>query len=114
MKKIFSILLAGATFMSVVSCSDSDYDDKYADPSKTSTVGVPQVFTGIMNAGNSWMNMKYYRYYTQSTTEGFFFRRDWRREQPRTLSWCQRGLLQQPLGGFLQHGYPVSPVGTYL
>lgn len=72
MKKIFSILLAGATFMSVVSCSDSDYDDKYADPSKTSTVGVPQVFTGIMNAGNSWMNMKYYRYYTQSTTEGFF------------------------------------------
>lgn len=73
MKKIFSLLLAGTTLMSVVSsCSDSDYDDKYIDPSKTSTIGVPQVFTGVLNAGNTWMNMVYYRYYTQSSTEGIF------------------------------------------
>lgn len=58
--------------MSLVACSDSDYDEKYADPSKTSTVGVPQVFTAVMFKGNTWMNPVYYRYYTQSTTSGTF------------------------------------------
>lgn len=72
MKKIFSIAFAGLALASLVACSDSDYDDKYTDPSKTSTVGVPQVFTGILEAGNTWMNPVYYRYYTQSTTSGTF------------------------------------------
>lgn len=72
MKKIFSILLAGMALMSVVACSDSDYDERYADPSKTSTVGVPQVFTGVLYKANTWMNPIYYRYYTQSTTSGVF------------------------------------------
>lgn len=72
MKKIFSLLLAGTTLMSVVSCSDSAYDDKYEDPSKTSTVGVPQVFTGILNAGNNRMNLMYDRYWQQSSTDGIF------------------------------------------
>ncbi len=58
--------------LSVTSCSDADYDDKYADSSTTTTVGVPQVFTGVMFKGNDWMNLKYYRYYTQSTTSGLF------------------------------------------
>ncbi len=58
--------------LSVTSCSDADYDDKYAEPSTTTTVGVPQVFTGVMFKGNDWMNLKYYRYYTQSTTSGLF------------------------------------------
>ena len=58
--------------MSLVSCSDLDYDEKYPDPSKTSTVGVPQVFTAVMFKGNTWMNPVYYRYYTQSTTSGAF------------------------------------------
>ena len=73
MKKIFSMAFAGmALMLSTVACSDADYDDKYADPSKTSTVGVPQVFTGVLNAGHTWMNPVYYRYYTQSTTSGTF------------------------------------------
>lgn len=72
MKKIFSIALAGLALMSIVACSESDYDDKYADPSKTSTVSVPQVFTGVLYKGNTWMNPMYYRYYTQSTTSGVF------------------------------------------
>ncbi len=53
-------------------CSDSSFDSKYADPSKTSTVGVPQVFTGILYKGNTWMNPVYFRYYTQSSTSGVF------------------------------------------
>ena len=73
MKKIFSMAFAGlALMLSTVACSDADYDDKYTDPSKTSTVGVPQVFTGVMQAGNTWMNPVYYRYYTQSSTSGVF------------------------------------------
>lgn len=73
MKKIFSMAFAGlALMLSTAACSDADYDDKYADPSKTTTVGVPQVFTGIMEAGNTWMNPVYYRYYTQSSTSGVF------------------------------------------
>ena len=33
---------------------------------------MPQVFTGVLQAGNTWMNPVYYRYYTQSTTSGTF------------------------------------------
>lgn len=58
--------------LSLVACSDSDYNDKYEDPSKTTTVGVPQVFTSVLISGNTWMNPVYYRYYTQSTTSGLF------------------------------------------
>lgn len=72
MKKIFSLFLAGMALLSVTSCSDADYDEKYADPSTTTTVGVPQVFTAVMYKGSSWMDLKYYRYYTQSTTSGTF------------------------------------------
>ena len=73
MKKIFSMAFAGlALMLSTAACSDADYDDKYSDPSKTNTVGVPQVFTGVMQAGNTWMNPVYYRHYTQSTTSGTF------------------------------------------
>ncbi len=72
MKKIFYIVFAAVGLMTLASCSDSEFDEKYADPSKTSTVGVPQVFTGILDAGNTWMNPVYYRYYVQSTTSGCF------------------------------------------
>lgn len=72
MKKIFSIVFAGLAALSFVGCADSDYDEKYPDPSKTSTVGVPQVFTAVMQKGNTWMNPVYFRWYTQSPTSGTF------------------------------------------
>lgn len=72
MKKIISMLLAGSALMSVTSCSDSDYDDKYADPSKTNTVAVAQAFTGVLYKGNTWMNPIYYRNYVQMSTDGIF------------------------------------------
>lgn len=72
MKKIFYIVFAAVGLLTFASCSDSDFDERYADPSKTSTVGVPQVFTGVLQAGNTWMNPTYWRYYTQSPTSGFF------------------------------------------
>ena len=72
MKKIFLMVFAAVGLMTLSSCSDSDFNEKYADPSKTTTVGVPQVFTGVLQAGNTWMNPVYFRYYTQSTTSGCF------------------------------------------
>lgn len=72
MKKIFLTVFAIAALVSITSCSDESYTEKYADPSKTTTIGVPQVFTGIMYKGNGWMNPTYWRYYTQSTTSGTF------------------------------------------
>lgn len=72
MKKIFLMVFAAVGLMTFVSCSESDFDEKYPDPSKTTTVSVPQVFTGVLQAGNTWMNPVYFRYYTQSTTSGCF------------------------------------------
>ena len=72
MKKILSIALAGLAIASITSCSDASFDSKYNDPSKTSTVGVPQVFTAVLYKGNTWMNPVYYRYYTQTTTSGLY------------------------------------------
>ncbi len=72
MKNIFSLLLTGISLLSITSCSDADYNEKYQDPSTTTTVSVPQLFTGVMFKGNVWMNMQYYRYYTQSSTSGLF------------------------------------------
>jgi hypothetical protein len=73
MKNIFSkLLIGGFALLAFASCSDDDFSSKYADPSKTSTVGVPQVFTGVLYKGNTWMNPMYFRYYTQSTTSGVF------------------------------------------
>ena len=72
MKKIFFMVFAAVGLLTLVSCSDEDYDKWYANPSKTTTVGVPQVFSGIQDAGNKWMNPTYWRYYTQSTTSGCF------------------------------------------
>lgn len=72
MKKIFFASCAAVALMSMVACSDSAFEDRYADPAKTTTVGVPQVFTAVLQKGNTWMNPVYYRYYTQSTTSGRF------------------------------------------
>ena len=65
MKKILSSLLIGAALVSGISCSDSSYDDKYIDPSKTTTVGVPQVFTKVLYQAREWTDLMYYRYYVR-------------------------------------------------
>lgn len=72
MKKIFLLSLAAVGLLTFVSCSDEDYAKRYESPSKTPTVDVPFVFTGVLQAGNAWMNPCYYRYYTQSPSEGMF------------------------------------------
>ena len=72
MKKIFALVLTTITLFSATSCSDSAFNSKYEDPSKTATTGVPQAFTGVLYTGNRWMNPVYYRYYVQSSTSGVY------------------------------------------
>lgn len=72
MKKIISLVFTGIALLSLFSCTSKQFDERYPDPSKTASVGVPQVFTGVLQAGNSWMCPVYYRYYVQSATSGVF------------------------------------------
>ena len=72
MKNIFALALTGLALLLAASCSDASFDSKYKDPSKTATVGVPQVFTGILYKGNKWMNPVYYRYYGNANERGRF------------------------------------------
>lgn len=72
-KNIFSsIAVAGLALLTLGACSDSDYTAKYQDPSTTRTASVPQVFSAVLQKGNTWMNPMYYRYYCQMTTSGIF------------------------------------------
>lgn len=72
-KNIFSsIAVAGLALLTLGACADSDYTSKYQNPSTTRTASVPQVFSAVLQKGNTWMNPMYYRYYCQMTTSGIF------------------------------------------
>ena len=61
-------MMAGLALVALGSCSNTDYTEKYPDPSKTNTVSVPDVFTAVLHKGNTWLNPVYYRYYCQTQT----------------------------------------------
>ncbi|MFR8354706.1 MAG: SusD/RagB family nutrient-binding outer membrane lipoprotein [Parabacteroides sp.] len=63
MKHILSIM-AGAALLTLAACSDSDYTDRYTDPSKTTTVACDKLMTGIFYAGNDYTYATYYRLWT--------------------------------------------------
>ncbi len=72
-KNIFSsIAVAGMALLTLGSCADSDYTDKYQNPSTTKDATVPDAFTAVLYKGNTWMNPMYYRYYCQQSTSGVF------------------------------------------
>lgn len=50
--------------MSLGSCADEDYSEKYSDPSKTTTASVSKLFTGVMYAGREYTFNSYWRMYT--------------------------------------------------
>ena len=72
-KNIFSsILVTGLAVLTLGACSDSDYTEKYQNPSTTKSATVPDVFTAVLAKGNTWMNPIYYRYYCQMSTSGIY------------------------------------------
>lgn len=63
MKKIFSII-ALASALTFVSCSESDYTDKYDDPSKTTTASCDKLMTGVFYTARAYTFNSYWRMFT--------------------------------------------------
>jgi len=73
MKKIFALTLGITVLFSVFSCSKKDFDDRYADPSKTTTVTCDKLMTGVFYVGcNQYKSFGYNTYWRLYTWEGFF------------------------------------------
>ena len=47
MKKIYSYLIALVVVLSIGSCTDSEYSDKYENPAKTATASCDKLMTGV-------------------------------------------------------------------
>lgn len=73
MKKIFAITLSLVALVTVFSCSKKDFDDRYYDPSKTTTVSCAKLMTGAFyTACDTYKGFGYNTYWRLYTWEGFF------------------------------------------
>lgn len=77
MKKIYALLLGVAVVtMSVVSCSNKDFDEKFYNPSKTTTVTCDKLMSGVFHVGSVTYKgfgfMTYWRLYTWEAVIGQF------------------------------------------
>ena len=64
MKKIYSLILVVATLSIFSACKPEDFDSKYYDPSKTTTVSPDKMMTGAFMAGRDYTYNAYWRMYT--------------------------------------------------
>lgn len=64
MKKIYTLILTLVALTALFSCSKKDFDDKYNDPSKTTTVSVDKMMTGAFYVGRDYTFNAYWRMYT--------------------------------------------------
>jgi hypothetical protein len=63
MKKIISILLLTAYMFAFNSCSEESYDEKYADPGKSSSATLDKLMSGTLLYANEWCCSTYGRYF---------------------------------------------------
>ncbi len=65
MKKIISIIVFCLAAVCIFNaCSDSEFDKRFPDPSKTDVVTVDKLMTGTFERGNLYTMPWYWRYYT--------------------------------------------------
>lgn len=68
MKKIFALALGLTLVFSLSSCKDKDFDEKFSDPSKTTTVTCDKLMSGVFHVGSvtykGYGYMTYWRLYT--------------------------------------------------
>lgn len=64
MKKIYSYLIALVVVLSIGSCTDSEYSEKYADPKETSTASCDKLMTGVFYYARQYTFNSYWRMYT--------------------------------------------------
>ena len=60
MKKIITFALGVVAAMSITSCSDEAYTEKYNNPSKTTTVSCDKLFTGVVWTGRTYGMQTYW------------------------------------------------------
>lgn len=64
MKKIYTLILTLVALTALFSCSKKDFDDKYYNPSKTTSVTPDKMMTGAFMAGRDYTFNAYWRMYT--------------------------------------------------
>ncbi|MDR1939116.1 MAG: SusD/RagB family nutrient-binding outer membrane lipoprotein [Tannerellaceae bacterium] len=71
MKQIFSLMgaVASAAVFALSGCSDTDYTDRYPDPSKTSKVTCDKLMTGVFETAKDYTMPTYNRYFCFETQQ---------------------------------------------
>ncbi|WP_031528841.1 SusD/RagB family nutrient-binding outer membrane lipoprotein [Dyadobacter crusticola] len=67
MNKILSFILAGLLF-ATTACEESEFTERYADPSKISETSVEKQYTGIMYTNRNWVLPAYGNYFVTLRT----------------------------------------------
>ena len=68
MKKIYSYLIALVVVLSIGSCTDSEYSDKYENPAKTATASCDKLMTGVFYYARQYTFNSYWRMFTWDNT----------------------------------------------
>lgn len=64
MKHIASIVAGCTALLGLAACSDSDFTERYEDPSKTTTVTCEKLMTGVFKTADDYTSPRYYRLWT--------------------------------------------------
>lgn len=64
MKYIASLAAGCTALLGLAACSDSDFTERYDDPSKTSTVTCEKLMTGVFKTADDYTSPRYYRLWT--------------------------------------------------
>lgn len=68
MKKIYSYLIALVVVLSIGSCTDSEYSDKYENPANTATASCDKLMTGVFYYAREYTFNSYWRMFTWDNT----------------------------------------------
>ncbi|MDR2773380.1 MAG: SusD/RagB family nutrient-binding outer membrane lipoprotein [Tannerella sp.] len=63
MKKIIFLLVTVSVMLGTNGCSDDAYNDKFIDPTKVTSVSVPNLMTGVFLRAGNYSTYGYYRYF---------------------------------------------------
>lgn len=64
MRHIASIVAGCTALLGLAACSDSDFTERYEDPSKTTTVTCEKLMTGVFKTADDYTSPRYYRLWT--------------------------------------------------
>ncbi len=70
MKKISLFILSGLLLVAV-SCKESEFTERYADPAKVSQTTIEKQYTGFLGAANDYILPKYWNYFVALRTSIF-------------------------------------------